>query len=89
MSEPLILVPFSFCWLALSSLDVRTFLLLLNLVVSGYFLLGACSFVMKDRKGDSLNRRERGEGVGGIEGRERVIKIHCMKEESILNKLNK
>lgn len=44
---------------------------------------------MKDRKGESLSRRECGEGVGGIEGRERVIKIHCKRAESILNELKK
>ena len=86
MSEFLILVTCSFCWVALSSLDVRTFFLL-YLVMSGCFLLEACSFVMKDRKRDDLNRWECGEGLGRTEKRERVIKIHCTSAESILNKL--
>lgn len=44
---------------------------------------------MKDRKGEDLNRWECGEGLGGIEKMERVIKIHCMSAESILNKLKR
>ena len=49
------------------------------------FGLEACSFLMRDGKGEYLEKREMGV-LGGVEGGETIIRIYCMRKESIFNK---
>lgn len=47
--------------------------------------LGALLFLMGD--GGRVNPEKRGsEGTGGVEGEETVVKMYCIREESILIK---
>ena len=52
----------------------------------GCFLLEACSFLMKDRKGVDLEERGGGEELGRVEERETIIRKYCLRKESIFNK---
>jgi hypothetical protein len=45
------------------------------------YVLEACSFPTRDRKGVDLDGRGHGEKLGGVERRETVIRIYCMKKE--------
>jgi hypothetical protein len=49
-------------------------------------LLEACSFLVRDRKGVDLERRESGEELGGARGGETIVRRYCMRIESIFNK---
>lgn len=51
----------------------------------GCYLLETYSFLMRDR-GVGPGGRRNGEALGGGEGRESVIKVHCMRKEPIFNK---
>lgn len=51
-----------------------------------YYLLGACSFLMRDRKGMDRDGRRCGEELGDIQGRETVIRIYCMRKGSTIIK---
>lgn len=44
-------------------------------VMFGFYLLEACSFLMKDENGIYLDERGVGEQVGGLERRESIIII--------------
>ena len=46
----------------------------------GCYLLEACSFLMRDRKGVDLDGRDGGEELGGVEGEETVICVYCMRK---------
>ena len=50
-------------------------------------LLESYSFLMRNRKG--VNLEGSGEKVGGVEGQETVLRIYCMRKESIFNKRKK
>lgn len=49
----------------------------------GCYLLEVYSFLMKERKGADLEGRVDREQLRGAEGEETVIRIHCMRKESI------
>ena len=53
----------------------------------GCYLLEACSFLMTDRKGVDPEKRRGGEELGGVQGRESIIRVYCIKKDSILNKI--
>ena len=46
----------------------------------GCYLLEACSFLMRDRKGVDLDGRDGGEELGGVEGEETVIRIYYVRK---------
>lgn len=48
-----------------------------------YYLSEVCSFPMTDKKGVDLEGKGDREGLGAAEGGEMVIKIYCLREESI------
>ena len=52
----------------------------------GCYLLEACSFLMRDRKGVDLDGRRGGEELGGVEGGETIIRIYYVRKKSIFNK---
>ena len=62
---------FSFSWLALSNFDVM-FVVLSYFVMVCCYLLEACSFLVRHRKGVDLDGRGSGEELGEIEGGETV-----------------
>lgn len=43
-----------------------------------------CSFLKRNKGGVALGERRDG-GLGGVEGRETVVWIYCMREESIFS----
>lgn len=43
-------------------------------------------FFSNDRKGTDLNGSEGGKELGGVQGGGTVIKIYCLRKESIFNK---
>lgn len=49
------------------------------------YLLKACSFLMKARKGEKLDGRGGLEELGAVEGMEAVFRLYCMTEESMVN----
>ena len=53
----------------------------------GCYLLEACSFLMIDRKGVDPEKRRGGEELGGVQGRESIIRVYCIKKDSIFNKI--
>ena len=46
----------------------------------GCYLLEACSFLMRDRKGVDLEGKGGGEELGGINGGKTVIRIYYMRK---------
>ena len=72
MTEPLLnplLGLFSSCGVATSNFDSLVFLhpVIFYLVMFGCYLLEACTFLMRDRKGADPEERGGGEELGGIE----------------------
>lgn len=55
------------------------------LAVFSHCLLGTCSFL----KGVDLEQRDAGGNLGGIQGRETVVEMYYVKEDSIAYKINK
>lgn len=51
----------------------------------GCYFLEACSFLTRDRKGVDWDGRGGGEGLGGVEGGETIIRIYYVRNESIFN----
>ena len=51
----------------------------------GCYLLGVCAFLISNRKGVDPEKRRSGEELGRVGGDETIIKIYCMRKESILN----
>jgi len=51
-------------------------------VIFGYYVLEACSFLMRDRKEVDLKEREYGKELGGVERGDTVTKIYCMRKEA-------
>lgn len=49
----------------------------------------ACSSLMKDKKGVVLEEKEGGEEPRGVERGEIIIRIPCMRKESIFHKREK
>ena len=52
----------------------------------GCYLLEACSFLMRDRKGVDLEGRRGGKELGGVVGGETIVMIYYMTKEYIFNK---
>ena len=52
----------------------------------GCYLLEACCFLMRHRKGMDPEGKGGEEEVEGVEGEETVIRIYCMREEFVFNK---
>ena len=71
----------------LHSLNVMVVVLSYHILSAmfGCYLLETYSFLIRDR-GVDPERRRNGESLGGREGRESVIQVHCMRKESIFNK---
>jgi hypothetical protein len=84
----LFLAFFSFCCFALSNFNemILLYSILFYFVMFCCYLLEACSFLRRDRKEVDLDGRRGREELGGIEGREAVIRKYCMRKESIFNK---
>lgn len=80
----LLLELLSCCWVSLSSFDVMVFVLF-YFVMFGSYILEACSFLMKGRKGVNLEGRGVWEGLDRIEGGETIIKIYYMRKEIVFN----
>ena len=73
------------CYVQLSILKFLLHLIF-YFVIFGCYLLEACSFLMRDRKGVDLEGRRGGEDLGRVEGEETIIRIYYMRKESIFNK---
>lgn len=50
------------------------------------YLLKACSFLMKDRKGMGTEGRRGEEELAGAKAEETIIRLYCLRKESIFNK---
>lgn len=53
------------------------------------YLLEACSVLMRKIEREKPNGREDGEKLGGVEEREDIIRIYCMRKKSICDKSGK
>lgn len=49
-------------------------------VIFDCYALEACSFQMRDRKGEDPDERGGEKEPGGIEGGETIIMVHCMRK---------
>lgn len=54
-----------------------------------FYLLEACSFLVRDRRGVDLEGRRGGERTGRDRRGETVFRLHCMRKESMFNKREK
>lgn len=52
----------------------------------GCYLLKACSSLIRDRKGADLDERRGREELGEVERGETVLRLYCMRKESVLNR---
>lgn len=83
-SETLILClpfePFSACWVALSKLDMilLLYLIIFDFDIFGYYLLEACSFLIRDIRRVDMKGMGDGEELGGGERSETLMRMHCM-----------
>ena len=86
MAVSLIHVPspglFSFHWFALSNFEV----ILSYCFVLGYYLLEACYFLMRDRKGVDLDGRRSVEDLAEVDKGESVIRTYYMRKNLFLMK---
>jgi hypothetical protein len=57
--------------------------------VFGFYLLGTCSFIRRERRRVDPEGRGVGEGMGGREEGEGIIRIYCMRREPIFSKRKK
>lgn len=64
---------------------VLFYLIIFYFVMFGCFLLEACYFLMRNKKGVDLERRGGGEELGGVETVETILRIYCVRKESIFN----
>lgn len=74
-------------WIAMSSFDMVVF-------TSSYYILfcqawcyvlEVCSFLIRNKNGVDSEGKGHVKNLGKIEGRESIIRIHCMRKESILS----
>ena len=63
-----------------AGIETLTKILIFYFVMFGCYLLGACSFLMRDRKGVDLEGKGGGEELGGINGGKTVIRIYYMRK---------
>lgn len=58
-------------------------------VMFGGYLLEACPFLARDRKGVDVDRKGGGEELGGGERGESVFRLYCLRKESMFNRRGK
>ena len=79
-----------FFFFTLSNFDVTFFGFIFYFILLFFcYLLEPRSFLMKARKEVDLNARGDKEKLGEVEGEETVIRIYCMRRESIFNQRGK
>lgn len=78
---------FSFCWVTLFNLNMRCFVLFYfvvsSLILFGYSLLKASSFLKGNREGMDLEKMGKKRKLGRMKGGKTMVWIYCMRKESI------